>query len=125
MLLKETFKPSTQVEEYSILQDWEYREESWGEFNKRYSGFGKDLYINIKERFPEIFEKLKYYQSVEFQTEDSFATYSDGITTFGIQLDPLIEVIVLWNKENHLEITSYTDNEYEVAMNFIKKKFLQ
>ncbi|MGV3540529.1 MAG: hypothetical protein ACO1OQ_12010 [Rufibacter sp.] len=113
------------MDDNSILPDWVYKEESLTELQLRYSGFGKDLYKVLEERLPEVFSQLKFYQSVESQTEDSFATFNDGSSSFGIQLDPLIEVIVIWDKEHHFEISSRVENAYETAIDLIRTTFLK
>lgn len=112
-------------ENYSLLPNWKFREENLEEFNERYSGFGREFYKTLDNSPPNALVKIKLYQSLEYQTEDSIAIYSDNTTSFGIQLDPFIEVIVLWNKENHIEISSHTVDAYQVAIDQIRTKFLK
>ena len=102
-----------------------YHVETLEEFEERYSGFGKETYDNIKKYIPEIFDSLVFYKCIDCQLEDSYAEYKNDQFPFCIQLDPLIEVIVLWNKSKHIEIGYWSKNEYLDTINFIKSEFLQ
>ena len=74
-----------------------FEQEDFENTAKRYEGFGKDLYEIIKEELPDIYERLKFYRNTKIQIEDSYAEFLNIINGFAIQLDPLCEVIVLWN----------------------------
>lgn len=102
-----------------------YHVETLEEFEERYSGFGKEMYENIKKYIPEVFDSLVFYKRTDYQLEDSYAEYKNDQYPFYIQLDPLIEVIVLWNKSKHIEIGYWSNNEYLDTINFIKSEFLQ
>jgi hypothetical protein len=102
----------------------DFLEETYADFENRYSGFGKDIYLKIKEILPEVFYKLTFYQRQTFQTEDSYAEYNVDIISFVIQLDPLCEVIVLWNGQKQTEIGTWSASEYDEAVNFIKSDLL-
>jgi len=104
---------------------YEFIKETFDEFEKRYSGFGKDIYIRIREQFPQVFEKLEFYQGVTFQPEDSFAQYNDEHHQFVIQLDPLCEVICLWNNYTQVEIGTWSKDEYAEAISLIQTEFLK
>ncbi|BDD12661.1 hypothetical protein FUAX_50930 (plasmid) [Fulvitalea axinellae] len=87
-----------------LIEKNDFIEERFAEMNTRYKGFGKDLYLKIKDELPEVFEGLKFYQRIKHQIEDSYAIFNDKTTPFAIQLDPLCEVIVLWNHTLQIEI---------------------
>lgn len=99
--------------------------ETFDEFEKRYLGFGKEIYINVKENLPSIFDDLVFYKRINFQLEDSYAEFKNDKFPFFIQLDPLCEVIVLWNGSKQIEIGYWSDNEYVDAINFIKSELLK
>lgn len=99
--------------------------ETYNEFEKRYLGFGKEIYTNIKKSLPNIFNNLVFYRRINFQEEDSYAEYKNDQFSFCIQLDPLCEVIVLWNDTKQIEIGYWAKNEYEDAINFIKSELLK
>jgi hypothetical protein len=102
----------------------EYIPESHEEAGRRYSGFGKDLYRQIEQRFPDVFRNLQYYQRMTIQAEDSYAIYNNHQNSFCIQLDPECEKIILWNEEKQIEIGHWSDNEYEDALHFIQSELL-
>jgi hypothetical protein len=99
--------------------------ESYFEFQNRYEGFGKELYSQLKAEIPEIFNEISFYQQRNIQTEDSYAEYISSNHSFVIQLDPLIEVIVLWNAQKSIEIGTWSTNECKEAIDFIKSELLK
>ncbi len=99
-------------------------QETYNEFEHRYEGFGKETYLKIKEQIPNIYYKLLFYKRIDLQTEDSYAIYSDGEKSFAIQLDPLCEVIIIWNRQRHLETGSWSNTEYDDAIGFINQYFI-
>lgn len=105
----------------------EYKEETLDTALKRYSGFGKDVYQLLEKKLPHIFLILKFYQRTTYQKEDSYAVYLDPDNpekSFAIQLDPLIEVIVLWNHKTHVEIGTWADNPEKEAVEYISDIFM-
>lgn len=112
--------------EINLLQPREdFVIETLDEFEKRYFGFGKEIYSNIEKELPEIFNNLVYCRRVNFQLEDSYAEFKNDQFPFCIQLDPLCEVIVLWNDTKQIEIGYWSENEYVDAINFIKSELLK
>lgn len=103
----------------------EFQSENYTEFESRYSGFGKEIYLKLKEEVPQIFRDLTFHKRITFQTEDSYAQYIGDSYSLAIQLDPLCEVIVLWNNRKHIEIGTWAANEYEDAINFIKSELMK
>ena len=103
----------------------EYEVENYIEFEKRYLGFGKEIYLKIKEEIPEVFRQLTFYKRLTLQTKDSYAQYSGDNYSFAIQLDPLGEVIVLWNDKKHIEIGTWSENEYNDAIHFITSELIK
>ncbi|MBD0260090.1 MAG: hypothetical protein ICV83_30595, partial [Cytophagales bacterium] len=96
-----------------VLGDWEVIEESYAVATRRYTGFGSMLFSILQDKMPQVFDNLKFYQPVKYQSENVLATYEDALCAFGIQLDPLCEVIVLWNDETRIEIGTWSNGEYE------------
>jgi hypothetical protein len=107
-----------------ILGLGQYHQEEFDDLNKRYSGFGKEIYTRLKSTLPSVFDKLTYYRSLNYQTNDSYAVFKDGDKVFAIQLDPLCEVIVLWNDEKQVEIGTWSADEYGDAISFIKTELI-
>lgn len=93
-------------------------------FDVRPSGFGKEIYQKIKDSLPFVFDNLSYYKDVTFQTKDSYAVFREDKTAFGIQLDPICEVIVLWNDHTQVEIGTWSKDEYAEAIEFILNHLL-
>lgn len=112
----------------------EYAEETYEDFKNRYILFGKDIYDILKKHNPEIFDNLKFYKAtkliektswVEAETENSYAIYDDGISSFGIQLEPMTSVICLHNKNTQIEIGDWNGNDYYAeSLKFIKEQLL-
>lgn len=108
---------------HKLIETWECRLESIIEFENRYTGFGNKLFSILELDLPNLYSHLTFYQNIN-QPEDGVAVYDDSKHSFAIQLDPLIEVIVLWNENNSIEVTSDDGQEYETAIKFIKNKLL-
>jgi hypothetical protein len=98
-----------------------YKQESFNDFTKRYNGFGKDLYTELKNENLEIFEKLKFYQMLN-EKKDSFAEYLNNGNSFAIHLDYYCELILINNNEKHIEIGTWEKDEIKKAINFILKE---
>ena len=109
----------------TIIPKTDYKEENYLEVKNRYNGFGEEFYSSIKQNLPEVFKHLKYYQNIKIQKEDSFAEYNYENICFAIQLDPLCEVIVLFNNSNiSIEIGTWSEDEYKEGIDFIKNEIL-
>lgn len=103
-----------------------FQEETLDKVQERYSGFGGNLYQLMEEKIPEVFFKLAFYQETKYQEEDSYAVYDDRVNpekTFAIQLDPLCEVIVLWNQKIHTEIGTWSEDPELESIKFIQEEF--
>lgn len=99
-------------------------EENIEDFTNRYQGFGKEVYKYIKQELPNIYSRLKYYRNTITQTEDSYAEFIDNINNLAIQLDPVSEVIVIWDETKHIEIGTWSNNQYKETINYIKNILL-
>lgn len=102
----------------------EFTHENINDFSDRYKGFGKDIYEIIKQELPDIYARLKYYRNTIGQTGDSYAEFMDDYHHFAIQLEPIGEVIVLWNKTKQIEIGTWSEDEYRETINYIKNELL-
>ncbi|GEN77371.1 hypothetical protein [Chryseobacterium hagamense] len=98
----------------------EFIPENPEEADRRYSGFGKDLYRKIQQKFPDVFRNLHYYQRIGIRIEDSYAVYCNHENSFCIQLDPLCEKIILWNEETQIEIGIGPMTNMEKLYNLLK-----
>ncbi|HCS21884.1 MAG TPA: hypothetical protein DIW47_15220 [Bacteroidetes bacterium] len=101
----------------------QFMEESYSEFLSRYQGFGSTFYADLKEKCPDVFKHLEFY-TVRSVEEDSFALYTKEEISFAIQLDPLMEIICLWNHAQQIEIGHWHEHPVEVAIAYIKTEFL-
>lgn len=103
-----------------------FQKETLEKVQERYSGFGGNLYNLIEEQLPEVFLKLSFYQQTTCQIEDSYALYEDRDNpekSFVIQLDPLCEVIVIWNLNIHTEIGTWSEDPELESLMFIQDEF--
>lgn len=103
----------------------QYIQESLEEFDNRYSGFGGQLYSKLSYDLPPVFRNLVFYKKKTGQTGNSYAEFVDFRSPFAIQLDPIGEVIVLWNKEKHIEIGFWSNDPYKDALEVIRKELIE
>ncbi|WP_156025553.1 hypothetical protein [Tenacibaculum sp. 47A_GOM-205m] len=101
----------------------DYKQESFEEFKKRYNGYGKEIHAKLKNKNPELFDKLKFYQMID-QPEDSFSEYIDNGKSFIIQLDYYSELIIISNNKKHFEIGNWEKDEIKKSINFILKELI-
>lgn len=116
-------------DECQILQ-----KESYGDFIIRYSGFGKDFYLNVKNKFPEIFDNLKFYKAIKSTGKcsgNTFPNYLDSYAHFvykkielRIYLDPESEVIGIHNFELSFETGYWSEQPIMELNSFIEEKVI-
>ena len=106
--------------------DGYYLAESYSQVLQRYTGFGNSLYSLLENELPEIFQQLVFYRedSNDITHQDSYAIYENETHPFGIQLDPDIEVIVIWTHDDHIEIGYWWEDPCAEALRFIKDVIL-
>ena len=102
-----------------------YQKETFDEVTARYEGFGSELFLNIKDQYPDIFKNLTFYKIQPEPYDDSFAVYTKGRTSFAIQLEPDIEQITLWNKSDSTIIGNWSNDLYNDSINYIITKLLK
>ena len=110
----------------------EYVQETYEDFYNRFNGFGKEIFNKLKIELPYVFENLTLYKAIKstgkhiggFQPLDSYAIFDDENIQFVIQLEPLSEVICLFNDKTGIEIGYWSEDEYRDAINFIKQNFI-
>ena len=105
-----------------LNSNWQYVAETEAEFERRYHGFGRELYAKIRNQMPDLYSGITLYSS-EQQPTDSYALCENPYQDFVIQLDPETEVICFWSDSTRCEITSWSDNEYDEALKFIEDEF--
>lgn len=88
-----------------------------------WNGYGKDLFTVLKNKKPNLFNKLKFYQKIS-EKEDSFAEYIDNTNAFVIHLDYYSELILIYNNEKHIEFGTWDKHEIEKSINFILKELV-
>jgi hypothetical protein len=109
---------------HALLPDWQFLPETIQSITKRYTGFGHELFQQLKKSYPDVYSRLLFYRSYQYQTEDVFAVYKKDNTEFVIQLDADCEVIVLRNYTIQTEIGNWSHDACKEAINFIKNNFI-
>jgi len=126
MALSEKFEVLARQTEMNLLSpSGDFVIETYDDFESRYRGFGKEIYYRIKQTLPEVFRHFTFYRCLTSQKVDSYAEYESDKLAFCIQLDPLGEVIVLWNQEKQIEIGFWTKDVYNEAIIYIQIQLLR
>jgi len=89
--------------------------ERFDQFNARYFGFGKGLFVELHNRLESHNLNIKFYHG-SVAVEDAFVLLYKNGTEIAIQLDPLIEKIILWDQETRIELGDWYDNHVELAL---------
>lgn len=103
-----------------LPKDGKFQLETFTEMSKRYTGFGNNLFTKLLSDEPQIKEQIKFYKRIDSQLEDSYALVSNPNMAIAIQLDPLCEVIIIWNNNVHIEKGHWTENLIQETINSIK-----
>ena len=93
-------------------------EESEEDALKRYDGFGADAFPALWRRFPELRTGFEFFRNPE--TDDLWSLCRNSQMEFGLQLDPDLEVICLWNKQEQIEIGTWYENPIEYVIDWIR-----
>jgi hypothetical protein len=64
----------------------------------RYTGFAQDMFTRLYEALPALQGRFRFYRDP--RTSDLWSVCETEGRSFGLQLDPDIEVICLWNAED-------------------------
>lgn len=108
-------------------------EESFDDYLKRFKGFGKELYTEIKLETPVVFENLKLYKPIKstekcagifLQNLDSYGHYFTDKIFFRIYIDPESEVIGIHNYDFKFETGHWSNKPVKEIIDFIKKEVI-
>lgn len=105
---------------YSLLPN-HYVPEPEAEALARYDGFGRELFGLLRHDLPQVV--FEFARNPAEQRDDVWAICHCGLQAFGIQLDPLIEVIVLFDEERCEEIGTWQDDPVGYAIARIREQY--
>lgn len=97
-------------------------EETHAEATQRYHGFGQDFFSELTNQLPSLAKSFKFYRNTD-GTDDVWAICQQGPIQFGVQLDPDIEVICVWNETEQEEIGDWQPPPIQYAIEWIKRRF--
>jgi hypothetical protein len=108
-----------------LPREMNFKEESLAESMARYSGFGKDLFLELESHFPGMLSKFRFFQPQDSQEDDIWSYYQDDTVQFAVQLEPNTPVIVLWDAkpENNIEIGDWSEDPIADVIRFIEEDF--
>ena len=89
----------------------------------RYQGFGAELYPRIWRHYPHLRSHFTFLK--DRATDDVWSVCVRGASSFGIQLDPDIEVICLWNSEGGQEIGDWEADPVTAAFDALRTTYLR
>ena len=97
--------------------------ETEGEALKRYRGFGAALFPRLWRECPHLRARFTFLK--ETTTDDVWSVCERGPWSFGIQLDPDIEVICLWNTEVSEEIGDWGEDAVAQALAALRTTYIR
>jgi hypothetical protein len=86
--------------------------------------FGSELFIELLRHSPELREELVCFR-YSAQPEDTVAVFDRTSRAFGIQVDPLMEYIIVFDGESRNEIGPWFDDSTAEALTYIWDHFLK
>ncbi len=90
----------------------------------RYQGFAENFFVDLYVTFPSLKGKFKFFRDVKNNSDDIWSICEIN-KPFGVQLDPDIECICIWDTDWHDEIGSWIDNPAQFTFEIIKKRYLE
>lgn len=87
----------------------------------RYTGFGSGLFDAIYTELPSLVGTFTFFR--DNKSPDVWAISNTNSATFGVQLDPEIEVICLWNESTFDEIGAWESAPILYAIARIKELY--
>lgn len=99
-----------------------YGEESLDSALDRYQGFGAELLPRLLDSEPHLAPYLRCFRDAG--NRDIWAICDSPWGVFGVQLDPDIEVICLWDADGQEEIGTWAEDPVGVALARIREEYL-
>lgn len=99
-----------------------YVEESEATAISRYLGFAFDFFERLYAAHPRLRDRFRFFRDVH--TDDLWSVCDATSRHFGIQLDPDIEVICLWDADYQDEIGSWHEDPVAYAIDEIRERYL-
>lgn len=100
----------------------EYVEETEAQMVARYHGFGKALFSRLFSTHHAIRNQFRFFR--EITTDDVWAVCEIPRQSFGVQLDPDIECICIWDESSHDEIGTWIDDPVGFAIGVVCERYL-
>ncbi len=101
----------------------DYVEVSEAQALARYAGFGARLFEMLYARNPHLRGHFRFFR--DLQSDDLWSVCDWNGKSFGLQLDPDIEVICLWDEMGSEELGSWLDDPVGAALERIDQDYLQ
>ena len=85
----------------------------------RYTGFGRAVFDSLWHVHPHLRDGFQFFRDSSNQSEDIWSFCTTGSREFGLQLDPDIEVICLWDDSGAVEIGTWADDPIADAVAWV------
>lgn len=100
-----------------------YTQETLTSAMGRYQGFGADLLPRLLAMAPALGQYIRCFRDAD--TRDIWAICDSPWGIFGVQLDPDIEVICLWDADGQEEIGTWAEDPVGNALARIREDYLE
>jgi hypothetical protein len=91
---------------------------------QRYTGFAADFYARLYSEHPSLRGRFRFFRDPS--SDDVWSVCETGDYSFGVQLDPDIEVIFLWDGSGWFdEIGTWKSDPIAYAIEEISKRFVR
>ncbi len=87
----------------------------------RYAGFCADFHSRLYSRYPSLHGRFRFFRNPD--TEDVWSICEYGTFVFGVQLDPDIEVICIWDAAWFTEIGAWAPDPVEDAIKTVAERY--
>lgn len=92
------------------------------ETHSRYDGFANGFFHRLYQVHPSLKGKFRFFR--DQATEDVWSVCETPNFEFGVQLDPDIECICIWDETWHDEIGNWVNDPIEFAIGIITQRYV-
>ena len=89
----------------------------------RYKGFAADFYVRLYAEHSTLRGRFRFFRDPS--TDDIWSVCETEDYAFGVQLDPDLEVICLWDTGHHEEIGTWISDPVAYAIKKIDERYMQ
>jgi hypothetical protein len=111
-------EPETDPRRWAVSGDWANEPQETA--LARIPAFGRRFFAEVFAEFPALAAGVRFLRWSE-QPEDVYAVFEQSGGEFGVQVDPHLEILVVWGPEGQAEHGSWDDDPVMSALGHVRR----